>query len=151
MKRMVQRHTIVKSHVDGKNVNTTCRNVRDYFLKLGSRVVAYWCCNDKNKVKVGPPGEPYALATRSVRRWIPKDAQFESVCHDLGIKVSLTPSMILNIIEPRDNRIGSFHKGQVTLWLKDVATQGFEPFRHVTELINDRIGKKCCNVVLQIN
>ena len=69
----------------------------------------------------------------------------------MGIKVSLTLSVLLNIIEPSDNKLGSFYQEQITLWLKDTAIQGYEPFRHATEWINDHIGKKNYNVVLHIN
>ena len=55
------------------------------------------------------------------------------------------------MIQPRDNKLGRIYQGQVTLWFKDTAIQGSEPFVHAIELINDHIRKKNCNFVLQIN
>ena len=90
------------------NMQMLFAGILENVLKLGSVIVAYWSCDDKKKIKVDPLGEPYALETRTLIRWVPRNRQIESLDHDMGIKVSLTPSILLNIIQPRDNKLGSF-------------------------------------------
>ena len=38
---MLKRHAILKAHVDRHYTNASCKAARNYFLKLGSDIVAY--------------------------------------------------------------------------------------------------------------
>jgi len=139
MKRMIQRHTIVKDHADGQYCNALLRNVRTVLKRLGVKV--YSCCatDDKNKVKIGPPGEPLALATRCRKKCVPESKDLNSLDHDMYIKASFAPSVSLNVDEPFDDKLSSMHTGKSTVVLKDSNTQGSEPFSYTIEFIKHNL------------
>ena len=71
---------------------------------------------------------------------MPRNKDLNSLDHEIGIKTSLILPAQLNINETSDNKLGSLFQGKHALWLKDSSTQGSEPFRHATELINESRG-----------
>ena len=149
MKKLCQRHTIVKDHVDGHYSNAQAKIVRNAFKMLTSKNCLYWSCDDKNKLKIGPPGEPLALAARARKVWVSQNKDFNSLDHDMGIKAPMILSSMLNINEPVDDKLGSMYNGNATIWLKDGTLQTSDPFRHATELIKDNLCKS--NLMLMFN
>jgi len=57
--------------------------------------------------------------------------------HDQQQKVSLTPSVYLNVEIP-ETVDDSFYRGQVTVLMKDSVFQPSSAFRHATELMKRR-------------
>ena len=134
MKRVCQSHTKVKDHIDSYYANAQAKIVRGLFLNYGMRFCKMWSCDDKNKIKLGAPGEPLALATRNRSIWVPKTKDFIAADHDMCNKTSLTPSVVLDIICPEDTKLKNFYKGKATMILKDSQLEQSDSFRHVVEL-----------------
>ena len=107
---MIQRHAIAKDHADGKCCNALLRNARTAFKRLGAKVYSHYATDDKNEVKIGPPGEPLALATRCRKKHAPESKDLNSLDHDACVKASFTPSVSLNVDEPFDNKLSSILK-----------------------------------------
>ena len=56
------------------------------------------------------------------------------------MKTSLTPTMVLDILELDNLKLGSFYKGQATIILKDSQLEQLDAFHHTVELIINNKG-----------
>ena len=134
--RKIQKHTIIKENVDGHFSNACLKAVRKFGIDHKENT-AMITRDDKNKIKVGAPGEPLALSHKTRQCFVPSDLQFEASDHDMCIKTHFICSLMGKINWPEDNSIslGNYYDMDVTMILKEGALYPSNPFRHCAELI----------------
>ena len=148
--RKVQSHTITKCNVDARHANANCRTVRGWFIR-NKHFTKFVSRDDKNKIKVGSPGDPLALANTRRRAFVVKDVKFEASDHDMCIKTHLSPTVMFDINPPENgsNKLGNFYNGTVTTMLKESAIDMSSAFQHASEFIINHKDMKEVFLVLQ--
>ena len=111
MKRMVQIHTIAKENVDNHHDNAQCRSVRNAYGNVASKNFLFRLCDDKNEIKVDPPGKPLELAARRRVR-VTKIKYLNIQDYEMSIKSPIILSVDLDINEPMYNKLGSMRDGK---------------------------------------
>ena len=91
------------------------------------------CLDDKHKVNVGEPGFPVAAAAERGRRVLTVAGSSFLVGDHNFTKVSLVPSVVLDIPIP-DDVSESWYSGNVHIGLKEGTFEPSSPLRHVSEL-----------------
>jgi len=141
--RKIQKHTIIKENVDGHFSNAILKAVRKFGIdhKENTKMIVR---DDKNKMKVGAPGEPLALSHKTRKCFVPNNLQFEASDHDMCIKTHFVCSLFGLINWPENNSIalGNYYDMNVTMILKEGALYPSNPFRHAAELIVNNQGLK---------
>ena len=92
-------------------------------------------CDNKNRIKIGSPGEPLALVNHFRKKYMPKSKDLNSLDYNMSIKTSFTLPFSLNVGEVFDNKLSSMCTREGRVILKDSNTQGSVPFWYTIELI----------------
>ena len=79
------------------NVPIPNAEMHDFFLKMNDINCTHWSTDNKNKIKIGDPGEPLALSSRGRIAWTHDKQDLNSQDYDVGIKWPLTLSVQLNV------------------------------------------------------
>ena len=134
--RKVQKQTIVKYNVDNRYANTQAKIARKWFIHNSEHTI-YISRDDKNKIKVGTPGEPLALAQKKRMIKVPTKIDLSIADHDLCIKTHLTLSVMANINCPANKSpaLGNFYDSETVMILKESAVNPSSVFQHASELI----------------
>lgn len=129
----VQQRQWRKSHPDCHYAAGIFRYQREYAVLMKDHC-AFYCLDDKHRIKVGEPNFPTAAAERGRQVLTAAGTQFFVGDHDFTT-FSIIPSVVLCIEIPEDVT-GSWYSGQVYVGLKDAALEPSSPARHMTELLS---------------
>ena len=92
------------------------------------KVCSYFTCDNKNKIKIGSPGEPIVLVNYCRKKYVPESKDLNSLDHDMSINASFTLSVFLIVGKVFNNKLSIICTGGSRVILKDSNTQSSEPF-----------------------
>lgn len=128
---MVQARQLRSDHVDAHYGLALYRYEREFAVKFRDHLT-FASLDDKHTVKVGEPGCPVAAVERGKRVIVGIGKTFAVSDHDFT-RLSLTPSISL-LIDIPESIDESFHRGKVSVILKENSFQPSSAIRHMTEL-----------------
>ncbi len=133
VKYMVQARQFRKEHEDAHYAAAIFRYQRELAVMF-RQYSAFFCMDNKHRLKVGEPNYPVAAAERGKRVLVRRDETFEVADHDFT-RFSLIPSVVLSVDIPEDVT-DSWYTDQVLIGLKEGAFEYSSPHRHMTELVD---------------